>query len=355
MPSVHLVVTLPGLLRPPGADGAPPRRAPDARGAMPVPAGPAPALARLIAAAGAPVPERDGIGAALAPHYGVTRQCDWPLAAIRAAALGVEPGAAYWLAADPVTLEAGRDDLRLTGAVTDLAPGEAAALIATLNAHFRADGLVFVAPRPGAWFVATPGVQEIATRPLAAAVGRSLRLLLPAGKDAGKWQRWHSEIQMLLHEHPVNAARERAGRAPVNSVWLDGGGTHPAPAAPAVRTFANGGIAAALAAHAGQPAAAVPAALDAALAAAGGATTIVVALDAAGDVGAVERAWAAPAWATLASGAIESVALIADGDGAAVVWAARRPRGWERIAARLRAPDLASLLAAARAASGSGG
>ncbi len=46
---------------------------------------------------------------------------------------------------------------------------------------------------------------------------------------------------MLLHEHPVNAARERAGRPPANSVWFSGGGTLPPRAAPAssIRTFAD--------------------------------------------------------------------------------------------------------------------
>jgi hypothetical protein len=37
-----------------------------------------------------------------------------------------------------------------------------------------------------------------------------------------------NELQMLLHEHPVNLAREARGDLPVNSVWLWGGGTRPA-------------------------------------------------------------------------------------------------------------------------------
>ncbi len=75
----------------------------------------APHLARLIAAAGTPAREPDGLDAALAARYGIARNDDWPLAPIRAAALGVDTGDAYWLAADPVTLEAGHDDVRLAG------------------------------------------------------------------------------------------------------------------------------------------------------------------------------------------------------------------------------------------------
>ena len=67
----------------------------------------APALAHLLAIAGAPTRESGGIAAALAARYGVTRQADWPLAPLRLAALGVDPGAAFWLAADPVTLTVG--------------------------------------------------------------------------------------------------------------------------------------------------------------------------------------------------------------------------------------------------------
>lgn len=356
MSAVHLILALPGLLGPPAADASSPRPARHAiRGSSPGPRA-APALARLIAAAGASTPEHDGLGAALAPIYGVTRQSDWPFAALRAAALGIDVGASYWLAADPVTLEAGRDDVRLAGAVTDLAVEEAAALIAMLNAHFRADGLVFVAPEPGAWFVGTPVVQHIATRPLEVAVGRTLRALLPDGNDAGRWRRWQNEIQMLLHEHPVNVAREDAARRPANSVWFWGGGTRPAAAAaPPIRTYANGGIAAALAAHAGKPAEPVPDALEVVLANASGIMTVVIALDRANDIGAVERTWAAPAWAALVRGAIGSVTLVADGAGDTAVWVARRPGGWRRLATRLRPPDLGALLAAARSGFGNGG
>src|SRR5262245_19748891 len=114
--AMHLVLSLPGLLAP----GAVRDR-------------PAPHLARLIALAGTPEREPDGLDAALAARYGIQRAHDWPLAAIRAAALGVDTGTAYWFAADPVTLEAGSNDVRLSGAVRDLGSDDAAALVAALN------------------------------------------------------------------------------------------------------------------------------------------------------------------------------------------------------------------------------
>ena len=37
-----------------------------------------------------------------------------------------------------------------------------------------------------------------------------------------------NEIQVLLHQHPLNAARRARGLTPVNSLWLWGGGRLPA-------------------------------------------------------------------------------------------------------------------------------
>ena len=112
----------------------------------------APALAHLLAMAGAPAREDGGVAASLAARFGVVRQTDWPLAAIRIKALGVDPATAYWLTADPVTLEAGRSDVALAGVVEDLRRADADALIATLNTHFANADLAFVAPRPDAFF-----------------------------------------------------------------------------------------------------------------------------------------------------------------------------------------------------------
>ena len=187
----------------------------------------APALAHLLAMAGAPAREEGGIAAALAARYGVLRQIDWPLAPIRLAALGVDPADAYWLAADPVTLAVGRSDVLLEGVVADLTRADADALVATLNAHFAGDGLMFVAPRPDAIFVRAAASTRLATNPPDAGLGRPLRLLLPTGPDANAWRRWQSEIEMLLHDHPVNVERERAGRPQANCVWFSGGGTLP--------------------------------------------------------------------------------------------------------------------------------
>ncbi len=337
MRTQQVVLVVPGLLRLPSVNHAPQ-----------VTTEVAPHLARLLAAGGTPQREPDGLDAFLAPLYGVDRQTDWPLAPIRVQALGVDPGQDYWLCADPVTLIAGRDNVRLDGAVTDLTDADAAALLATLNAHFSGDGIVFVAPRPDRWFVRAANAPGLATRPLAAALGQTLRELLPAGADAGKWRRWQNEIQMLLFAHPVNAARERAGRPLVSSLWFSAGGTCPPPARPAVRTLADGGTAAVLAAFVGAPAEALPKSLDPPLAAPHDNVTLVAAYDAPPGPADAERALIAPAWQALAAGRLASVTLFTDGAGEAYGWVAHRPSSWQRMKARWRVPELASLLDTAR-------
>ncbi|MEO8738351.1 MAG: hypothetical protein ABI537_01460 [Casimicrobiaceae bacterium] len=225
----------------------------------------APAFERLLAAAEAPLADPDGCSAIVCAALGVAKQRDWPVAPLLARASEQSASAQYWLCADPATLEAGRDDVRLRGIVWDLKIAETAALLATLNTHFADDGLQFVAPTPNCWLVACAGVQAIATRPPDTALGKPLFAYLPSGADAANWQRWQSEMQMLLFEHPVNAAREAAGQAVVNGVWLWGGGEPvKAPAHPRIAAlFADDWRTRGLAHGAGISDAALPGSLDA--------------------------------------------------------------------------------------------
>ena len=74
----------------------------------------------------------------------------------------------------------------------------------------------------------------------ATVIGRDISAYLPQGAGAAKWNRLLNEMQMLLHDHPVNQAREANGELPVNSLWLSGGGVLPAKLAVGPRhIFAN--------------------------------------------------------------------------------------------------------------------
>ena len=50
---------------------------------------------------------------------------------------------------------------------------------------------------------------------------------LPGGDTAATFRGLLSEIEMALHDHPVNVERELQGKVPVNSLWIWGGGNAP--------------------------------------------------------------------------------------------------------------------------------
>ena len=135
----------------------------------------------------------------------------------------------FWMCATPVHLRVEQDRLVLIDAQQlGLEGDEADALVATLATHFAEDDMQFVAPHPARWYTRLKQAPSIVTRPLADVIGRDIHPNLPTGPDSMLWHRRYNEVQMLLHAHPVNAAREARGLPPINSLWWWGGGTRPA-------------------------------------------------------------------------------------------------------------------------------
>lgn len=145
------------------------------------------------------------------------------VAPVRAAADGLDVSEGFWLCADPVHLQLQQSQVMLLPDVQCTA-GEAAELCATLNAHFADEGLLFHAPHPQRWYVRTAEPSGVTMRPLRAAAWRDVKACQPQGEGAMRWQRMSNEIQMLLHGHALNQAREAQGLPVINSLWLWGGG-----------------------------------------------------------------------------------------------------------------------------------
>lgn len=306
----------------------------------------APALARLVAAGGAPLTEPDGSIAIACRVCGIAKQQDWPVAPWLARAEGIDPGSGYWFCAEPSRLVVGTSDVRLGGLIEDLDSADAASLLATLNTHSAAEGIRFVAPAPSHWFAFTEHPPRISTRPPEAAFGASLLAYLAAGPDGARWRRWQNDVQMLLFEHAVNQRRKASARAPVDSVWLWGGGTLVAPAARATRVFAEGGLVCALAKSAGLALAPLPATF-AALADGNSPVAWLGAIeaDAAGaTLSAIESAWIAPAERALHAGALGEVELVLTGRALALDFRVPRPSFRQRWRQRFVPPQVSSQL-----------
>ena len=239
----HLELVVPGLLGPVTDADAVARLRPD--------------LPALLARAD---PVRGTAPESLAPifdAFGISGP-DWPAAA--PARLGeadgnsVRLGERWWVRADPVHLRVDTTHARLFGAwALDLRAEESAALIERLNELYAGDGLVFEAPAPDRWYIACPRPSDLRAVTPDRVAGRNVDAFMPTGSDARAWRAWLNEVQMLLHDAPVNADRERRGALPVNSVWLWGGGQCPAVSDGPDRVYADEPVAVGLARLAGIP------------------------------------------------------------------------------------------------------
>jgi hypothetical protein len=187
----------------------------------------APALELLLARGRTSSAESVSVETWLQEHFGLE---DEPMAAgaLTLAASGGEPGGHCWARTDPVHLRLLRERLIVVpSAAFELSLEEAAALAEALNRHFDAR-LAIEVVEAGRWCARLePGFAFEATSPLEAA-GRDVDLALRIGGEAGKrWGALLNEVQMLMHAHPVNEAREARGEPVVNSLWLWGAGAAP--------------------------------------------------------------------------------------------------------------------------------
>lgn len=258
-----------------------------------------------------------------------------------------------WACLQPVHIHAARDHLVLVHPdQLDLRADEATALRAAIDELLTESGIALETPTPARWYLpeATFGPLE-ATTPLRAA-GRNIDIWLQAGARARDWRRLQNEIQMTWHDHPVNEAREAAGRIPVNSVWLHGGGTMQAVPKLADTVLANDAFLTGLALAGGSRAAALPARfIDVAQADAGPANGSVMALlehasesYLAADwhqwlmhMHALDTEWFAPALDALADGRLQALTLVLSGENHFAEFTVRRAdlrKFWRGLGAR---------------------
>ena len=252
----ELVLLVPGLLGPAAAGSGDPEAAQALVAGLELDG-----LDRLLARAGhaADTAAEDSLEALAFRAFGHSAPAagtDWPVAAVTALVdHEAAEGSRIRLRADPVHLRADIDDLVLFDASDiDLSPDEAEALARTVNDALGPDGPCIDAAHPHRWYVAPDAPVRIATTPLSRAAGARVSEALPRGPDAARWHRWMNEVQMALHECPVNVDRERRGEVPVNSVWVWGAGRLP-PAgetpAPFARVWTDDALLRGLARHSG--------------------------------------------------------------------------------------------------------
>lgn len=133
----------------------------------------------------------------------------------------IVPATECWAYLACVHFAAGMNDVAAStlvgaGALTEQ---DRAEIAATLAPHLASAGYELHAG--GAeWRVRCPRRLDARTLPPAIAFEASLKDALPCGTDAAELRRLMTEMQMLLHEHPVNLSRARAQRPAANGTWM---------------------------------------------------------------------------------------------------------------------------------------
>ncbi|HTV50210.1 MAG TPA: hypothetical protein VME21_03420 [Steroidobacteraceae bacterium] len=115
-------------------------------------------------------------------------------------------------------------------------------LTAAFNEAFGPQGYTLLSLGSGGLLLLAPAFGAVdSTDPLQAVTAGDLGQALPQGAGAAALRRLGAEIEMWLHQHPLNQARERAGALPIGALWLWGGGDWrvlpPAPRRDGVRSF----------------------------------------------------------------------------------------------------------------------
>jgi hypothetical protein len=149
-----------------------------------------------------------------------------PWAAQSAADDGLDPCDLAWGLVTPTHWAAGADGVRVVDPqALALDEAESRALFDALHELFEHAGWLLAWGAPLRWYAAHESLAELPTASLDRAIGRDADAWFD--RDDARMRalgRLQNEVQMLLHAHPVNAAREARGALPVNSFWLSGCG-----------------------------------------------------------------------------------------------------------------------------------
>jgi hypothetical protein len=127
-------------------------------------------------------------------------------------------GGALWIAS-PLHLRASLTRVHLEHhGLLRLPAAEAAALAADYALALGEDGTRLVALPCGDFLLSTPQVAAVASAEPARFAGAAVPAL-PAGAEAAPLRRRIAEIEMWLHDHALNRARQARGAPPVSVLW----------------------------------------------------------------------------------------------------------------------------------------
>lgn len=146
----------------------------------------------------------------------------WLLAAEPAAHVPEEGGL---LLAQPIHLSLQRDSFALEGLI-QLTATEYDTLTALFNQFFAQDQLTFIpSVTRQYWFLHSSQPWQLQTHLVQTVLQQNIQRQMPTGADAQRLRSIMNQLQMLLHDHPINQQRVQQGLPEVNSLWFSGAST----------------------------------------------------------------------------------------------------------------------------------
>ena len=173
-------------------------------------------------------PREDSLLARVLFELGISR-ADRGLAALRYLGDMGQAAGEFICAADPIHFQTRMRDLVVQELpAAQVSVEEVTAIFDTLQGSLGSEtGTRFEAHgRRGYVLHSSPfDTSDVSTRE---ASGTVADRFMPSGSSAGDYHRLQSEIQMVLHDHPVNSRRDERGQPRISALWLWGGGSTPA-------------------------------------------------------------------------------------------------------------------------------
>ena len=158
--------------------------------------------------------------------FGHTAQTQLPIAALSYQYDIQTATKDHIIRADPVHLRLDRQAAYLLDAAfIHISTEESHALIQSINTY--QNEFKIESNHPERWYIRQPQPLDLQTLRLEQIRGTNIATALPTGKDAPHWRQISNEIQMLLHDHPINQQRQQCGQAVINSLWFWGAGQLP--------------------------------------------------------------------------------------------------------------------------------
>jgi hypothetical protein len=236
----------------------------------------------------------------------------YPSAAVIRTGVTGERASGFWLRAQPIHFAAGLDRLTtvpLQGAAR-MSVAERQMLSLTLVDHLQSTGMQLHEGADGEWLLRSEEPLQVRTVTPEFAASNPHAEILPRGPDAGGLRRLMTEMQMLLHEHPVNTQRQARGLPALNAIWVHGEGilsdmkAESLPAASGDDVYLRG-----IYRLHGQPVKAPAADAAELLSQVAGPTVAIVDVP---DLETLESKWLAPLSRTLLSGAVAKLTVLFD-------------------------------------------